>query len=53
MKEKNKNNIIENDFKALYELMADPVVIIERTGKLLAANCQLNRNLKMEVKKIG
>jgi len=38
MRAKNKNSASEDNFSALSNLIADPVVIIDGTGKLLAAN---------------
>jgi PAS domain S-box-containing protein len=38
MRSKSKNSTSEDSFTALSDLIADPVVIIDRTGKLLAAN---------------
>jgi PAS domain S-box-containing protein len=38
MRAKNKNSASEDNFSALSTLIADPVVIIDGTGKLLAAN---------------
>jgi PAS domain-containing protein len=38
MRAKNKNSASEDNFSALSNLIADPVIIIDGTGKLLAAN---------------
>ena len=43
MQEKNKSNTVEDAFKALSDLIADPLVIIDSARKVLAVNQALKQ----------
>jgi PAS domain S-box-containing protein len=52
MQTKNKNNTVEDNFTALSNLIADPVVIIDNTGKLLAANLSVKEATGFDPKEL-
>jgi PAS domain-containing protein len=38
MQKKNKNNVHNDSFSALIDLIPDPVIVIDSVGKLVASN---------------
>ena len=52
MQAKNKNNTVDDNFEALSNLIADPMVIIDCTGKLLAANLSVKEATGFDPKEL-
>jgi transcriptional regulator with PAS, ATPase and Fis domain len=52
MQAKNKSNAVEDNFTALPDLIGDPLVIIDNTGKLLVANLSVKEATSFNLKKL-